>query len=321
MESLLERIKELPAPVLYALGAALALWILSKLVLVRRRRPLSDPVHEVSLSLGCSREQAIALLQEFGNDPARAVMEVKHGRKQLAQSQLSGWAVLLSETVEARPQKLIELLTEVSGMTPADAARCLKGGTAGVVAEGLVEDMAVAFAEKLCQHEIPAKAVSTAELSVPRFAGDIRSLAYQQDALVIKTTSEARNVPWQDLIYLSLGCLVEDGSKARSPWIEAGRGRIIGQLYVRSQEGLLRYALEAGQLGFGHLGGRKQSTSVANMQLVVNDISERAPGLRHDLERFFQERKLKVYTRRDQLEGASLGPLLQALEEKQTPER
>ncbi|MCA9792236.1 MAG: hypothetical protein KC910_10595 [Candidatus Eremiobacteraeota bacterium] len=308
-------LRDLPPGVIVMAVGLIAFFVLSTATRKKARlRKAIDPVHEVMVSLGCTRAQATELVEHYGGNTTLAVMEVKRGKRPLASShqQAEGWVVLLVDPEQKNPVDLAKRLAHISGMSVSEAVRVIRPDHGAVVCAGMVEEMARPFAESLKQAGIQALALPGDQLVTPGFGGDVRELRPTGDGLAIKLTDNQQLLlPYKDLLLITLGTQPNEGIKARDPYLEAGRGRPFGNLYVETPEGLKRFAFEGRHLVYKVLDEQMASSAVANLKTLLQLLLTAVPELPRNasLDAFLERDRIKVYGSYQELEAESLGVL------------
>ena len=241
-----------PLPVLYALGALLAIWLLTFAFRPARRRRVMDPVAEMKLTLGCSQAQAEALLREYQGDGARAMMDVKSGRKALpilAASQ-EGWAIMLGPDEVKEPLTMAKLLAQVGQIPEGEALKLIHPGSGGLLAQGLDEELATAFHAVLKERKIQSFVLPVKELPQPLFGGDLLSFSMDAEGTILHLRGGAnQRVPWPDVLLLCVGVLKPDSKPSPDGTVAAER-----------------HGLPSGLSGTGGVPERSAKTSASNVR-------------------------------------------------------
>ncbi len=288
-------------------------------VLSRFRRPkatsrILDPVHEVAISLNCSREQASELLGRYQGNATLAIMEVKRGNAPLVVSHLTqpeGWAVLLTEPEDKNPVALAKLLAQVSGLTVSQAVSAIHADSGALVVAGLQPADAKAYAKALCQAGTEAVAVDGKALTLPSFGGDLREIRASQDGVgLITTDGQTLFVQPDQLLLVTVGIL-EGETRARSDYLAVAKGRPFGNLYLAGEEGPVRYAFVGRGLVYQSLGNEMAKNTAQNLKLTLRKLLESCPqtATNRSVEQFFSHDRIKLYSSPQELEAESLGIL------------
>lgn len=309
-------LRDLPPGVIVMAVGLFAFFLLS--ATARRKTKLRraiDPIHEVMVSLNCTRAQATELVEHYGGNTTLAVMEVKRGKHSLTSShqQADGWVVMLVNPEQKNPVDLAKRLAHLSGMSVSEAVLVIRPDNGAIVCAGMVEELARPFAESLEQAGLQAMALPGDQVVNPGFGGDLREIRPTGEGLQLLLTDNHQQmlVAYEDLLLITLGTRPNEGLKARDPYLEGGRGRPFGNLYVQTAEGPKRFAFEGRQLVYKVLGDQMASSAVANLKMLLQLVLTAVPELPRNasLDAFLERDRIKVYASYQELEAESLGVL------------
>ncbi|MGE0490670.1 MAG: hypothetical protein AB7S38_15805 [Vulcanimicrobiota bacterium] len=308
-------LRDLPPGVIVMAVGLIAFFLLS--ATTRRKAKLRraiDPIHEVMVSLNCTRAQATELVEHYGGNTTLAVMEVKRGKHSLTSShqQADGWVVMLVNPEQKNPVDLAKRLAHLSGMSVSEAVLVIRPDNGAIVCAGMVEELARPFADSLEQAGLQAIALPGDQVVIPGFGGDLRELRPTGEGLHLQLTDNQQLlIAYKDLLLMTLGIRPNEGLKARDPYLEGGRGRPFGNLYVETAEGPKRFAFEGRQLVYKVLGEEMASSAVVNLKRLLQLVLTAVPELPRNasLDAFLERDRIKVYNSYQELEAESLGVL------------
>ena len=281
---IVKKLHLIPTPLVYGALGLLALWLIAGIwSSLARRKPARSlgPIEEIQMTLACTFEQAALLLREYNGDAARAIMEVKTGRKGLPSPVYDedGFVILLRNQLKKETLALGRLLSEATGLPQPEAMRLLTPGGGATIARGLNEEVARAFCALLAREGEEAVAIQASQLPRPSMGGDVQSLETHTDGLRLHIRSAAGEfIPWQDLQLLCVGVLRSDAKPGSDGSVPAGRGDLLAHLYVGGSNPR-RFSLEARKFNYSALGDRKRESSVTNFQMLLQSLADSAPQL------------------------------------------
>ena len=299
-----------PPPLLYALGGLVVLYLLSFVFRPRRRHRVLDSAGEIKLTLACTQEQAEALLLEYQGDAARAIMDVKQGRRALPLPAASddGFAVVLGPDEVKDPVVMAKLLSQSAGLSEPEALRLIVPGGGGLLARGLSEEMAAAFVAALGAKNVPAQMMLVKELPQPKFGGDIVSLTMDSEGATLELRGGSEHLPWRSFQLLCLGVVKPECKVLGDGTVPAARGELVAHLYV---EGGRRFNLEARRFNYAGLGERKRQSAVTNFQVVIQDLTQWAPAMatNRSVGRFLNDLQATAFASENELVADGIGRL------------
>jgi len=193
-----------------------------------------------------------------------------------------------------------QLLAQVSGMNAVDAATRMRQCPGNLLVSGLTPQAAQAFVAGLQQRNIPALVIPDNQLL--KVAGErrLRGLSVGQDQVVLEINGSEtpEYYPFETALLLQGGMLLIDEQETKTETIkERGpRGTVrttvvqktetksvpnlTFDLYIKTgPTSVHRFRIDPKRMNYAGLGDRLESSSAANLKLLIGDLKERIPHL------------------------------------------
>lgn len=218
---------------------------------------------------------------------APPVQSVTQGPPALA-GQAPGYSVVQASGDPIHYGELSQLMARATGMLAPDAATLLRKSPGNLLVSGLTEEAARSFVEALGEQGTPALLLPDAERMVVSERLRARSLEVQSDAVVV---GEER-LPLADCLLVQVGLIGSESQKVETDTVTGPRGErktvtktvtersnsLTADLYVRGEgSSVKRWRVDARNCSFVYLGDRLESTSAANLRLVLGDLLTHCP--------------------------------------------
>ena len=266
----------------FLLGILVLLGLLRLALRPRRTTVYIDPIDQITLNLRCTRSQAQALLKEYDGDSARAISDVKLGRRALPRAATAedGFAVVLAPDEPKETIPMARLLSRVADIAQPEALALLEPGPGGLLTRGLSSDVAQAMSAALAEAGKKSCVLALKGLPQPVFGGELQSLEVAEHGITVQARSDGRSqiIAREDVQLLCLGILNPESKPASDGTVQASRGKLIAHLYIRGEQPR-RYVLEARTISYAGLGELMRDSSTVNFQVLLRKLVETIPEM------------------------------------------
>lgn len=283
----------------------------------RERQMREDGVNSVIQALGIERAQAEQLMDRYGNDDTKIILEARAGRldtgSQKAPAEVTvssssstevtkisgppfdsvnGYALLQASPGEKDYSRWSKMLASVCDLLALDAMQKMRAHRGAVIITDLKGEIADAFMKLLEQEGVRVIKIPVEQMMKFASGGQVKAFEFGEGTLkIINHSEQVLEAPLESLLLLTVGVFGATQVTGPDGMVEAGRGHIGADLFVVVEDNrCLQFMLDRSRLSYAHLGERMAESGVANFRLTVADLIERLPGLNtNDSARAFAE--------------------------------
>ncbi len=272
----------------------------------RERQRVEEGINNVIQALGVERTQAEQLMERYGNDDTKIILEARAGRldtgTQKAPAEVSvssgpsapvtkisgppfdsvnGYALLQASPGEKDYSKWSKMLASVCDLLALDAMQKMRAHRGAVIITDLKDEIAEAFMKLLEQEGVRVIKIPVEHMMKFASGGQVKAFEFGEGTLrVINHSEQIVEVPLESLLLLTVGVFGATQVTGPDGMVDAGRGHIGADLFVVVEDNrCLQFMLDRSRLSYAHLGDRMVDSGVANFRLTVADLIERVPGL------------------------------------------
>lgn len=266
----------------------------------RRAEQRDEGARNLMNTLGCTRERAMELLDQYQDDDVKAIMAVRQtglptaapvpgGTAQAPAvvegspfDPVTGFAVLQKAPQPKNFAQLAKLFASVTTVNVHDASQQLRNHRGAIIMPNLNEAACEAFRTVLRAEGIETLRLPMSQMLRFNFCGETKSLGYAEAGLTITSlTDQSVTVPWQQMLLLSIGLFNATMVPDPQGLVDIRKGILAADLFVLKGDDCFQFAIDPKRLNYAHLEKRMEATGLANFRITVADLVERAPQLRN----------------------------------------